>query len=151
MSYADNDGVRIHYQVVGAGKPLVPHHGFTESIEDWSECGYVDALRSRHRLVLIDARGHGRSEPNKAGLPVAEAVEPRAGEKGNADQQSVHRTQSRKRVTEALDRVRQIPAYPLGEGRSRKSPVTTVRVLASSPRRSLRSLLTWHSPVLEQP
>ena len=40
--------------------------------------------------------------PNKAGLPVAEAVEPRAGAKGNADQQSTHRTQSRKRVTQAL-------------------------------------------------
>src|SRR6201984_2145423 len=45
--------------------------------------------------------------PNKAGLPVAEAVEPRAGAKGNADQQRTHRTQSRKRVTQALSRVRQ--------------------------------------------
>src|SRR6201993_417298 len=45
--------------------------------------------------------------PNKAGLPVAEAVEPRAGAKGNADQQSTHRTQSRKRVTQAPSRVRQ--------------------------------------------
>ena len=45
--------------------------------------------------------------PNKAGLPVAEAVEPRAGTKGSADQQSTHRTQSRKRVTQALSCVRQ--------------------------------------------
>ena len=45
--------------------------------------------------------------PNKAGQPVAEAVEPRAGAKGNADQQSTHRTQSRRRVTQALGRVRQ--------------------------------------------
>ena len=45
--------------------------------------------------------------PNKAGLPVAEAVEPRAGAKGNADQQSTHRTQSRICVTQALNRVRQ--------------------------------------------
>jgi len=44
---------------------------------------------------------------NKAGTPAAEAVEPRAGTKGNADQQSTHRTQSRARVTQALDRVRQ--------------------------------------------
>ena len=46
---------------------------------------------------------------NKAGTPAAEAVEPRAGTKGNADQQSTHRTQSRARVTQALDRVRQAP------------------------------------------
>ena len=39
---------------------------------------------------------------NKAGTPAAEAVEPRAGTKGNADQQSTHRTQSRARVTQAL-------------------------------------------------
>src|SRR5262249_52556577 len=45
--------------------------------------------------------------PNKAGLPVAEAVERRAGAKGNADQQNTHRTQSRIRVTQALSRVRQ--------------------------------------------
>src|SRR5262249_29274743 len=45
--------------------------------------------------------------PNNAGPPAAEAVEPRAGAKGNADQQTTHRTQSRKRVTQALSRVRQ--------------------------------------------
>jgi retron-type reverse transcriptase len=44
---------------------------------------------------------------NKTGRPVAESVEPRPGTKGNADQQSTHRTQSRERVTQALDRVRQ--------------------------------------------
>src|SRR5215469_15215074 len=56
--------------------------------------------------------------PNKAGLPVAEAVEPRAGAKGNADQQSTHRTQGRNRVTQALSRVRH--ASPSNtQGRSR--------------------------------
>jgi group II intron reverse transcriptase/maturase len=44
---------------------------------------------------------------NKAGRPAAELVEPRPGTKGNADQQSTHRTQSRARVTQALNRVRQ--------------------------------------------
>ena len=45
--------------------------------------------------------------PNKTGFPVAEAMERRAGTKGNADQQSTHRTQTRERVTQALNRVRQ--------------------------------------------
>jgi len=44
---------------------------------------------------------------NKTGRPVAESVEPRPGTKGNADQQSTHRTQGRARVTQALNRVRQ--------------------------------------------
>ena len=43
---------------------------------------------------------------NKAGRPVAEPVEPRPGTKGNADQQSTHRTQGRARVIQALGRVR---------------------------------------------
>jgi hypothetical protein len=46
--------------------------------------------------------------PNKAGSPAAEAVEPRAGTKGNADQQSTHRTQTRERVTQLLNRIRNI-------------------------------------------
>src|SRR5215472_1679804 len=45
--------------------------------------------------------------PNNAGLPIAEAAEPRAGAKGNADEQSTLRTRSQERVTQALDRVRQ--------------------------------------------
>ena len=44
---------------------------------------------------------------NKAGRPGAELAEPRLGTKGNADQQSTHRSQTRARVTQALDRVRQ--------------------------------------------
>ena len=44
---------------------------------------------------------------NKAERPVAEPVEPRAGTKGNAGQQSTHRAQNRGSVSQALDRVRQ--------------------------------------------
>src|SRR6266516_5164592 len=44
---------------------------------------------------------------NKAGSPAAEPVEPRAGTERNAGEQSTHRTQSRVRVSQALDRVRQ--------------------------------------------
>src|SRR6202022_175271 len=42
---------------------------------------------------------------NKAVRTAAEPAEPRAGTKGNASQQSTHRTQGRKRVTQALARV----------------------------------------------
>jgi group II intron reverse transcriptase/maturase len=42
----------------------------------------------------------------KAGRPVAELVEPRPGTKGNAEQQRMHRTQGRARMSQSLDRVR---------------------------------------------
>src|ERR1700730_12455995 len=44
---------------------------------------------------------------NKTFPTAAEPVEPRAGAKGNASQQSTHRTQGRERVSQALERVRQ--------------------------------------------
>jgi RNA-directed DNA polymerase len=58
--------------------------------------------------------GRERSDPaivavkptNKAGQPVAEPGEPRAGTEGNADQQSTCRAQNRESVSQALDRVR---------------------------------------------
>jgi len=44
---------------------------------------------------------------NKAGQPDAELVEPRAGTKGKAGQQSTRRAQNRESVSQALDRIRQ--------------------------------------------
>ena len=50
----------------------------------------------------------GAGKPtNKAATAAAEPVEQRAGAKGNAAEQSTHRTQCRERVSQALDRVRQ--------------------------------------------
>lgn len=59
-------------------------------------------------------KGHEKSDfgivavkpMNKAGRPVAESVEPRPGTKGNAEQRNMHRTQSRQRMSQSLDRVR---------------------------------------------
>jgi RNA-directed DNA polymerase len=45
---------------------------------------------------------------NKAEQPAAEPVERRAGTKGNAEQQSTHRTQSRANVSQALGRIRKV-------------------------------------------
>jgi hypothetical protein len=52
---------------------------------------------------------------------VAESVERRAGTKGNADQQSTHRTLSRTSVTQALDCIRALHQRCVGwtRGRSR--------------------------------
>jgi pimeloyl-ACP methyl ester carboxylesterase len=62
MPHAHNGSVRIHYEVEGEGPALVLQHGFSESVIDWYESGYVEALRPDYRLILIDARGHGASD-----------------------------------------------------------------------------------------
>jgi pimeloyl-ACP methyl ester carboxylesterase len=56
-----NDGLRIHYEVVGSGEPLLLYHGLTGSGERWRDTGYVAGLGDTYRLILIDARGHGES------------------------------------------------------------------------------------------
>src|SRR5215831_10365416 len=62
MPYAENHGMRIHYEVEGVGSPIVLQHGITDGLESWYDYGFVDALRDEHTLILIDARGHGGSD-----------------------------------------------------------------------------------------
>jgi pimeloyl-ACP methyl ester carboxylesterase len=62
MPFANNQGVRIHYEVEGKGPPLVLLHGLGGSLEMWRETGHVEALKDDYRLILIDARGHGVSD-----------------------------------------------------------------------------------------
>jgi pimeloyl-ACP methyl ester carboxylesterase len=62
MPRVTNDGIAIHYRVEGDGVPLILQHGFTDSSESWYELGYVDALKSKYRLILPDTRGHGLSD-----------------------------------------------------------------------------------------
>ena len=62
MPCANNEGVRIYYEVEGQGPPLVLMHGITDSLEVFRLVGYVEALKSDYRLILIDARGHGASD-----------------------------------------------------------------------------------------
>jgi pimeloyl-ACP methyl ester carboxylesterase len=63
MFAVSEDGTRIAYEVVGTGRPLVLLHGFTADHTIWREAGYVERLATYGRqLILIDGRGHGRSD-----------------------------------------------------------------------------------------
>jgi pimeloyl-ACP methyl ester carboxylesterase len=65
MPYATNDldDVRIYYEYAGVdGPPLVLYHGSATSSAMWKHLGYVEWLAESYRVILIDARGHGRSD-----------------------------------------------------------------------------------------
>jgi pimeloyl-ACP methyl ester carboxylesterase len=62
VPYANNQGVRIHYEVEGNGSPLVLVHGLLGYLEEWHELGYVDSLKKDFTLILMDMRGHGGSD-----------------------------------------------------------------------------------------
>lgn len=56
------DGTRIAYETYGDGPPLLLVHGSALTHSIWRAFGYVKALRESYRLILVDMRGHGRSD-----------------------------------------------------------------------------------------
>ena len=78
MARVVGNGVMIRYRVEGDGPPLILQHGFTDSSETWYELGYVETLKRQHRLILIDARGHGQSDkphdPQSYGIQMGQDV-----------------------------------------------------------------------------
>jgi pimeloyl-ACP methyl ester carboxylesterase len=59
MPEIDRNGVRIHFEDVGSGPPVVLGHSFLCSGEMWAS--QIEPLAERYRVVNIDERGHGRS------------------------------------------------------------------------------------------
>jgi len=57
------DGVKIHYEVKGEGKPVVLVHGFIVDGESWKRTAlYVDLLHSGFKVITLDLRGNGKSD-----------------------------------------------------------------------------------------
>jgi pimeloyl-ACP methyl ester carboxylesterase len=57
---AQLNGIEMFYEVDGAGEPLLLLHGGGGCHEDWVYAGR-EPLAGEYRLILPDARGHGRS------------------------------------------------------------------------------------------
>lgn len=59
--------MRIHHVVVGQGHPIVLVHGWgADSKRNWVDTGWVESLSPVRQVVLMDCRGHGRSETARA-------------------------------------------------------------------------------------
>ena len=54
------DGAEIYYQDLGTGQPLVFHHGWPLSSDDW-DAQIMYFLAKGFRVIAHDRRGHGRS------------------------------------------------------------------------------------------
>jgi len=54
------DGVQIFYKDWGHGQPIVFHHGWPLSSDDW-DTQMLFFLQNGYRVIGIDRRGHGRS------------------------------------------------------------------------------------------
>ena len=61
MRSFEHDGLRLAYDVVGEGLPVILHTGAGGDSSMWRDAGYVDALGG-YMVVLFDHRGHGASD-----------------------------------------------------------------------------------------
>jgi pimeloyl-ACP methyl ester carboxylesterase len=59
--YAPVNGVEIHYQIHGAGKPLVLLHGGLGAFEMFTPV--LPMLTAKHQVIGIDLQAHGRTRP----------------------------------------------------------------------------------------
>jgi non-heme chloroperoxidase len=60
------DGTRIYYKDWGVGQPIVFHHGWPLSADDWD--GQMQFfLMKGYRVIAHDRRGHGRSDQTTGG------------------------------------------------------------------------------------
>jgi pimeloyl-ACP methyl ester carboxylesterase len=64
----------VGYRIVGRGTPLVLITGFSASIDNWPPA-FVDALATRHRVVVLDNAGVGRTGDLPAPLSVSEMAD----------------------------------------------------------------------------
>lgn len=57
------DGTKIHYDVLGEGKPVVLLHGFISNSESWKRASVRQALADAgFKVVMLDLRGNGLSD-----------------------------------------------------------------------------------------
>jgi len=60
------DGTQIFYKDWGQGQPIVFHHGWPLSADDW-DTQMLFFLRHGYRVIAHDRRGHGRSSQTATG------------------------------------------------------------------------------------
>lgn len=60
MKFTVKDGTEIYYKDWGTGQPIVFHHGWPLSSDDW-DAQMMFFLQQGYRVVAHDRRGHGRS------------------------------------------------------------------------------------------
>jgi non-heme chloroperoxidase len=60
------DGTQIFYKDWGHGQPIVFHHGWPLSSDDW-DTQMLYFLQQGYRVIAHDRRGHGRSTPTSTG------------------------------------------------------------------------------------
>ena len=65
-TFVQGDGTRIYYKDWGNGQPIIFHHGWPLSADDW-DAQMLFFLSKGYRVIAHDRRGHGRSSQTAFG------------------------------------------------------------------------------------
>src|SRR5689334_15975932 len=65
-TFTTKDGTQIFYKDWGTGQPIVFHHGWPLSSDDWDN-QMLFFLQKGYRVIAHDRRGHGRSTQTDTG------------------------------------------------------------------------------------
>ena len=77
-AFVEANGLRIHYTRTGGAKPpLVLAHGFSDDGLCWTPV--ADVLQADYDVIMVDARGHGKSAGPEQGYGSAEHAADYAG------------------------------------------------------------------------
>src|SRR2546421_10695942 len=67
--YADVNGIKLYYEIHGAGRPLILLHGGLGAIEMFGP--NLPALAKGRQVIAVDLQGHGRTADIDRPLSVA--------------------------------------------------------------------------------
>ena len=70
MALANINGVELFHECIGEGSPLLLIHGLGSSGDDWAF--QREEFARRHRLILVDLRGSGRSAKPRGPYSIAQ-------------------------------------------------------------------------------
>ncbi len=70
MPISNLNEINLYYEIHGEGEPLLFIHGLGSSSRDWEL--QLDFFAQNHKLILVDVRGHGRSDkpPGPYSIPL---------------------------------------------------------------------------------
>ena len=78
--------IKLHFEVLGDGMPLVMLHGNGE--DHWYFAGQMEAFSRHFKLILVDTRGHGKSPRGDAPFTLEQFADDL---KGLLDEQNITR------------------------------------------------------------
>jgi pimeloyl-ACP methyl ester carboxylesterase len=61
MPYFEKGNLKMYFEDIGKGEPIITNHGLSEDCNYWSETGIAGKLAANYRVVSIDMRAHGRT------------------------------------------------------------------------------------------